>query len=72
MGFSDARGETGKDYANIEEASESRIMTFDDVNDKKRAAREMDQKLNAIKNQRVGDVPGPIMRIGGAGGGMQP
>ena len=68
MGFADGKGETGKDYANIEEAAESRIQTFDDSSNKKSASMENQRRLDAIKSQRDADVPRPIQRVGGIGG----
>ena len=65
LGFTDAKGETGKDYANIDEACQLQIQTYNDVSEKGAAATEAQKKLEQIKNARNNDIPPPIRRIGG-------
>jgi hypothetical protein len=65
IGFSDAKGEFNKGYANIDEAVKSRIMTYDEVNDKKAASGQIAQRLENMKFSRDIDVPKAMV-----GGGM--
>jgi hypothetical protein len=67
IGFSNAKGEFNKGYANIDEAAESRIVTYDEVNDKQTASNEISQRLEQLKFNR--DVEGPKAPQR-AGGGM--
>ena len=72
IGFSGGKGEFNKAYANIDEAAENRIVTYDEVNDKTAAANEIAQRLEQLKFKRDIDVPQTQPRIGGAGGGAFP
>lgn len=65
MGFADGKGETGKNYSNIDESSQQRIATFDDISNKKRASSETARRLELIKNQRDVDVPATNQRVSG-------
>lgn len=77
IGFSSAKGEFNKGYANIDEAAESRIVTYDEVNDRKAASSEISQRLEQLKFNRDVDMPNAPMRVGGNNplpmmpGGMQ-
>ena len=64
MGFSDGSGEIGKNYANITESAQNRIVCYKDDNDKSKASSIADSKLEQIRQQRNRDVQGPIQRIG--------
>lgn len=57
IGFSSGKGEFNKDYASIAEACESKIVTYDDANDRKSAASEIAQRLEGLKMSRDVDVP---------------
>jgi hypothetical protein len=74
IGFSSAKGEFNKSYANIDEAAESRIVTYDEVNDRQTASNEIAQRLEQLKFSRDVDVPQSQQRISGqsrsSGGGM--
>ena len=64
MGFADGSGETGKNYANITESSQNRIVCYKDDEDRSKASHAADAKLEQIRQQRNNDVPRPIQRIG--------
>ena len=57
IGFSNARGEFNKNYANIDEASESKIVTYDESSDKNTASSEISQRLEQLKFSRDQDLP---------------
>ena len=70
IGFGSGKGEFSKNYASIDESCENRIVTYDEFNDKGKAAEEIKQRLDQLKFNRDADTPN-IRRIGGidAGGG---
>ena len=72
IGFSDGQGEFNKDYASIDEAAESRIVTYEELNDKQAASAEISQRIEKMKFDRDNDVPRAQARVGGIGqsGGM--
>lgn len=57
IGFSSGRGEFNKGYANIDEAASTRIVTYDEVNDKVRASGEIAQRLEQLKQTRMPSMP---------------
>jgi hypothetical protein len=72
IGFSDGQGEFNKDYASIDEAAGSRIVTYEELNDKKSASAEISQRIEKMKFDRESDVPRSQARIGGLDGGAPP
>jgi hypothetical protein len=64
IGFSTGQGEFNKDYASIDEACQSHIVTYDETSDKGQAAQEIQSKLDQLKFKRDVDVPS-ARRIGG-------
>jgi hypothetical protein len=67
IGFGSGKGEFSKKYASIDEACESTIVTYDDINDRKTAADEIKNRLEKLKFSRETEVPRAIQRIGGTG-----
>ena len=63
MSFTDGKGEFNKVYSNLED--NNRIITYDDVSDKKKASAAAQQNFERIKQQRDIEVPRTQMRIGG-------
>jgi hypothetical protein len=57
IGFSTAKGEFNKNYANIDEAAESKIVTYDESSDKNNASSEISQRLEQLKFNRDQDMP---------------
>lgn len=75
IGFSVGSGEFSKMYANIDEASQTRIVTYDEVNDKKHASADISRKLEELKFSReIGMPKQPQSSIGQdmSGFGNQP
>jgi hypothetical protein len=70
IGFSSAKGEFNKGYANIDEAASNRIVTYDESNGKKAASNEISQRLEELKFNRDVDMPKAQPRIGDSMGGM--
>ena len=60
LGFSSGKGEVGKSYSNIEEVTQAQIVTYDTEDsssgamssEKKRAAQEMQKRLDTLQTQR--------------------
>ena len=65
LGFSNAKGEFNKGYANIDEASSNRIVTYDESNCKKDASRQISQRLEQLKFNRDVEAPQAPQRAGG-------
>jgi hypothetical protein len=72
IGFSGAKGEFNKGYSNIDEAASSRIVTYDETNDKRSASNEIAQRLEQLKFNRDVDAPKTNGQMGGGqmGGGQ--
>jgi hypothetical protein len=64
IGFSAGSGEFSKLYANIDEASQNRIVTYDEMNDKKHASADISRKLEDLKFAREIGMPKPQPRAG--------
>ena len=66
--FKDGKGEFNRGFANIDEASQARIVTFEDSGDKKAAADEVKRRLDEMKMNRDVDLPRAPPRMGGMAG----
>ena len=74
IGFSNGRGEFNKGYASIDEASDNRIVTYEDSSDKKSASSDIAKRMEQLKFSRESDSPRqpPQMQHMGGGGGGRP
>jgi hypothetical protein len=70
IGFSNGRGEFNKGYASIDEASDNRIVTYDDSSDKKSASSDIAKRMEQLKFSREMDNPQARQPPHMGGGGM--
>ena len=67
IGFATGQGEFNKKYASIDEAASDKIPTYDEYNDKKDAAMDINKRLDKLKTDR-----NDLLKTQGPGGGSRP